>query len=114
MSRTARIGLIALGIVVVFVGIVAWSIEDTYGHGLDFSTRPADGQVAVYEASAGEEPVFSGSPEEAFEYMDERRATGKSFVVPALIIAAGAILVIVGAIAGRWAERAETTTPSDL
>ena len=105
MSRRARIVLIVLGLVAVLGGVFAWTIEDEYGSGLDFSTRPRDGQTAVYEAQAGEEPVFVGSRDEAFEYMEQRRAAGESFVLPGAIIAAGAILVIVGAFAGRKTKR---------
>ncbi len=101
MSRRARIVLIVLGLVVVLGGLFAWTVEDEYGSGLDFSTMPRDGQTAVFEAQAGEEPVFVGSRDEAFEYMERRRAAGESFVVPGAIIAAGAILVIVGAFVGR-------------
>ena len=105
MSRTVRIALIVLGLLAVLGGVFAWTVEDEYGSGLDFSTRPTDGQTAVYEAQAGEEPVFVGSRDEAFEYMEERRAEGRSFVLPGAIIAAGAIVVIVGAFAGRRTER---------
>jgi hypothetical protein len=101
MSRRARIVLIVLGLVVVLGGLFAWTVENEYGSGLDFSLRPRDGQTAVYEAQAGSEPVFVGSRDEASEYMEQRRAAGESFVVPGAIIAAGAILVIVGAFAGR-------------
>jgi hypothetical protein len=106
MSRTVRIVLIVLGLLAVLGGVFAWTIEDEYGAGLDFSTRPRDGQTAVYEAQAGEEPVFVGSRDEAFEYMEQRRAAGESFVLSGAIIAAGAIVVIVGALAGRGTNRA--------
>lgn len=100
MSRTGRIVLIALGLVIVFGGVFAWTVEDEYGSGLDFSTEPRDGQTAVHEAQAGSEPVFVGTRDEAFEYMERRRAAGESFVVPGAIIAVGAILVVVGVLAG--------------
>jgi hypothetical protein len=98
--------LIVVGLLTVLGGAFAWTIEDEYGSGLDFSTRPMDGQTAVYETQAGEEPVFVGDRDEAFEYMEQRRAAGESFVVPGAIIAAGAIVVVVGAFAGRRSERA--------
>jgi hypothetical protein len=105
MSRTVRIVLIVVGLLAVLGGVFAWTIEDEYGSGLDFSTRPRDGQTAVYEAQAGEEPVFVGSRDEAFTYMEQRRAAGKNFVAPGAIIAAGAIVFIVGAFAGRRTKR---------
>jgi hypothetical protein len=101
MSRRARIVLIVLGLVVVLGGLFPWTVEDEVGSGLDFSLRPRDGQTAVYEAQAGGQPVFVGSRDGASEYMERRRAAGESFVVPGTIIAAGAILVIVGAFASR-------------
>lgn len=107
MSRRARIVLIVLGVIAVLGGVFAWTIEDEIGSGLDFSTRPRDGQTAVYEAQAGEEPVFVGSRDEAFEYMEQRRAAGESFVLPGAIIAVGAILVVVGAFAGRRTKRTD-------
>lgn len=100
MSRPGRIVLIALGLVTVLGGVLAWTVEDESGSGLDFSTKPRDEQTAVYEAQAGSEPVFVGTRDEAFEYMERRRAAGESFVVPGAVIAVGAILVIVGAFAG--------------
>ena len=105
MSRFARIGLIVLGLVGVLGGLVAWSIEDSYGSGLDYSLMPREGRTYVYEEETGEEPVFVGSREEAFEYMEQKRASGESFVLPGAIIATGAILVIVGAFAGRRMTR---------
>lgn len=105
MSRSARIVLVVLGLVVAVGGVFAWTVEDEYGSGLDFSTRPRDGQTAVFEAESGEEPVFVGPREEAFDYMERRRAEGESFVLPGAIIAVGAVLVIVGAFARRRTER---------
>ncbi len=112
MSRFIRIGLIVLGLIAVLGGLVAWSIEDEYGSGLDYSLMPRDGSTYVYEEQAGEEPVFVGSRDEAFEYMEQQRAAGESFVLPGAIIASGAILVIVGAFAGRRSHR--TTIAADL
>jgi hypothetical protein len=105
MSRFVRIGLIVLGLVAALGGLVAWSIEDEYGSGLDYSLIPRGGSTFVYEEQAGQEPVFVGSRVEAFEYMDQKRAAGESFVLPGAIIATGAILVIVGAFAGRGTKR---------
>jgi hypothetical protein len=105
MSRRTRTLVIVLGVVAALAGLVAWTIEDQYGSGLDFTLRPRDGQIAVYEAQTGSEPVFIGSRDEANEYMERRRAAGESFVVPGAIIAAGVILVLVGAFVGRRALR---------
>ena len=107
MSRPVRIGLIVLGLVAILGGVFAWTIEDQYGSGLDFTLKPRDGQTYVYEAQTGSEPVFVGSRDEADEYMEQRRAAGESFVVPGAVIAAGAIVVIVGALVGRMTKRTE-------
>lgn len=101
MSRSARIVLVVLGLVVAVGGVFAWTIEGEYGSGLDFSTKQRDGQTAVFEAEGGEEPVFVGTREEAADYMERRRAEGESFVLPGAIIAVGAILVFTGAFARR-------------
>jgi hypothetical protein len=53
MRTWHRIGLIVLGLIVLFVGLAAWSIEDTYGHGLDFTLRGRN----VYEADV-DDPVL--------------------------------------------------------
>jgi hypothetical protein len=105
MSRSARIGIIVLGLVAVLGGLFAWSIEDSYGSGLNYSLEPRDGRTHVYEEQAGEEPVFIGSRDEAFEYMEQKRAAGESFVLPGAILATGATLVIVGAFAVRGPKR---------
>jgi len=105
MSRAVRIGLIVLGVVTVIGGIFAWTTEEEYGSGLDYSTKPSDGDVAVFESSAGAEPVFVGPRDEAFDYMDRQRNARESFVIPGSIIASGAILIIVGTVAGRRTER---------
>jgi len=105
MSRSVRIVLIVLGAVAVLGGAVAWGIEAEYGSGLDYSIVPRGDRTYVYEEQAGEEPVFVGSREEAFDYMERSRAAGESFVLPGAVIAGGAILLIVVAFAGRRTER---------
>ena len=113
MSHTVRIVLIVVGVVTVLGGLFAWSIEDSYGSGLDYSLMPEDGRIQVFEASAGEEPVFVGTREEANGYMQRQRAARESFVLPGAIIAAGVIMVLVGAFVGRRTEPAtEASTPS--
>ena len=107
MSRPVRIGLIVLGLVTALAGLFAWTIEDEYGSGLDFTLKPRDGRTYVYEAQTGSEPVFVGSRDEVNVYMEQRRAAGESFVVPGAIIAVGAILVIVGVLARRMTKRTE-------
>jgi alkanesulfonate monooxygenase SsuD/methylene tetrahydromethanopterin reductase-like flavin-dependent oxidoreductase (luciferase family) len=90
MSRANKITLVVLGSFVLFMGVVLWTAEDQYGHGLDFTLK---GRF-VYEAGT-DAPVFEGSPEEAREYMERERAEGeRNFVMPGLVIAAGLAAVI--------------------
>jgi hypothetical protein len=115
MSRAVRIGLIVVGAVAVLGGIFAWSIEEESGSGLDYSLQPSDGKVAVFESSSGGEPVFVGTRDEALDYMERQRNARESFVIPGAIIAAGAILILVGAVIGRRREHAEAgSTSSEL
>ena len=92
-------GLIAvLGLVVAFVGLVAWSIEGEYGSGTNFLIQTHQGGPAiVYDVDEEEgtrTQVFEGSPREALAYMERRRSEGENFLIPTLVIAAGAVLVM--------------------
>lgn len=85
---------------VVLAGLFAWSIEDEYGSGLNYMVEQGPETWTVYEVSEGESAgrrvVFEGPPEEAQAYMERERAARESFVVPGLIIAAGALLLVIG------------------
>jgi hypothetical protein len=96
MSRNLGVALVAFGVVVVFVGLAAWSIEDTYGHGLNFTIAVEGGMATVYEEQTGRTPLFSGTNQAALDYVERRHATGKNFVVAGAIIAVGVVLVLVG------------------
>jgi len=64
--------------------------------------RAQDGTETVYEvADASQTKVFVGSHRAAVAYTEGRRAEGESFVVPGLIIAAGALLVVFALIPKR-------------
>jgi hypothetical protein len=57
------------------------------------------GTETVYEvADSSRKKVFVGSHRAAVAYTERRRAEGESFLVPGLIIAAGALLVVVALI----------------
>jgi hypothetical protein len=107
-SWKARVVLVLLSLVVAFVGYVAWSIEDEYGSGTNFAVEhPQDGTtVIVYDVDEqnGQTKVFEGSMQEAEAYMEQRRAEGESFVVPGLILALGAVLLIVALLPSRRAK----------
>jgi hypothetical protein len=112
MRPSHRIALAALGVVVVFIGLFAWSVEDSSGSGLNFATEPgaAEGVVTVYEVDegvgGGDTPVFEGTRAAASEYMERRTSAGESFVIPGVIIGVGAALVLL-AIA-PWRGHPET------
>lgn len=101
----SKVMLVILGLLVVFGGWVAWSIEDVYGSGTNFLVQTSqDGSVIVYEDVDGQgtdEVVFEGSEKEAQAYIEQRRAEGKSFVVPSVVIAVGALLVVGALVAPR-------------
>jgi hypothetical protein len=91
MRRSQRVSLLLLGLIVLFMGAVAWSAENTYGHGLDFTLK---GRF-VYETGV-DHPVFEGSRQEADDYMERRRASGeRDFLMPGSIIVLGLVLLIV-------------------
>jgi hypothetical protein len=48
------------------------------------------------QEQTGQTPLFSGTSEEAIDYVERRQATGKNFVAPGAIIAVGVVLVLVG------------------
>jgi hypothetical protein len=151
-SRTARIVLIAGGIVIAFFGWMMWADEAEHGgweamDGLEEGYL-ADGSVEVrqvpwsnrdeqvagayevrlvsgdtyevayidgsgtvlYTGTLDEvqawlddqgDQVFAGTRAEATAWIDDQRNTDKSFVVPAVVIAAGALLIIAGLIPNR-------------
>ena len=103
MTGKGRVALGVLGLVVVLVGLLTWSLESEYGSGLNFSmSNTAGGEWVVSEIDehAGtSEVVFTGSQEEASAYTDQRRSDGVSLLLPGLMIGAGALMVV---IAGLW------------
>jgi hypothetical protein len=98
LSMKYRVLIAILGFVVAFVGLVAWSIEGEHGSGTNFLVEThQDGSAIVYdvdEQAGTRTPAFEGSQREAQEYMKRRRSEGENFLLPALIIAAGAMLVV--------------------
>lgn len=110
MSRWVFLGA---GVLVVVVGLFAWSLEDTYGSGLNFTIQPGPGNLvsvfeedegvgrpADFEGTPGRRAVFEGTTAEARDYTERRRAAGKSFVLPGAIIAVGSALIVLALV--RW------------
>jgi hypothetical protein len=106
--------VLGLGVLVVLVGVSAWSIEDSYGSGLNFTIEQGPGDlVSVYEehedagpprgfeGTLGRRSVFEGTPAEARDYTERRRAAGKNFVLPGAIMAVGLTLIILSFVRRR-------------
>ena len=111
LSAPKRIGIIVLGLVIGLAGIAAWGLEQDAGGGWNAGYMEGEpgGVYTVYEYDESyqggtEEPttivVFSGTEEEARAYFDSR-AQDKNFVVPGLMIAAGASLIILAVLPSR-------------
>lgn len=99
LSMRYQVLIAVLGLVVAFVGLVAWSIEGEYGSGTDFLVQTHQGGPAIVyevdEEKGTRTQVFEGPRREAQAYMERRRSEGENFLIPTLIIAAGAVLVVV-------------------
>ena len=107
-----RMLLVVFGGVVVLAGAVAWSVGSPVGGGAGLDPElitEIDGDtVRIYESnehgpvdSEGrpvQSLVFEGSQAEADAFMSEPQAEDRNYLVPALIIAVGAVIVIVALI----------------
>lgn len=80
MSRLTRLGLVALGLILLFAGWALWSFQDEYGSGLNFlAESDANGRTVVYEVdeqTSSRTPVFEGSVQEAQESVEGRQRRG--------------------------------------
>ncbi len=100
MSKRVRIALAVSGVLVLLLGLALWSTEAEYGSGLNY-TIVVEGETAtVFEETAGEVAQFD-SNEEAVAYTEEKRAEGANYLIPGLVIAAGAALIVVGLVSVR-------------
>lgn len=103
-----RVGVAIFGLMVVLVGLVVWDFTQEYGSGLNFAMEGAGDSVTVYEVDEQrgvQTPVFQGSGVDALAFTERRRAEETSYLVPALIIGAGVVLVIVAFIPIRQIGR---------
>ena len=93
-----RIGLIAIGAIMVLAGMVAWGWETEYGYGHGFSVEVIGDQATVYDTDedADNVVVFEGTKAEADAYVDEQRTSGRNYTVSVLILTAGGALLLVG------------------
>jgi hypothetical protein len=112
-STLVRVALVLIGIALLGAGWLAWIEEEKVGSGTDFSTMPGamPGSVIVFETDeqdpSKQTRVFDGPIQEANRYMDERRAEGKSFIIPGLLLVLGGMLVTLGFVPWRRRHTAE-------
>ncbi len=111
-----RLLLVVFGGVVVLAGVVGWALETEYGGSGPESVMEIDGDtVRIYEFdeqgpldSEGhvvQVLVFEGSQAEA-DAITQTQAEDRNYLVPALIIAVGAVIVIVALIPARKTQMA--------
>jgi hypothetical protein len=112
-SLPGRVLFGTLGVLVVSAGLAWWTLETEYGSSLDLDFVVEEGEgdvVRVYEVdegSVGPEgnpravPVFEGTGDEAREYTAQRRAGGTNHLVPGLVVAAGALVVLAALVPHR-------------
>jgi anthranilate phosphoribosyltransferase len=103
-KRSTRIILGIIGVLAVVVGMGAWSFETEYGgDGPGEIEHLADGTEKVYDINDQEVDdeghqlrtlVFEGTPAEVEAYLEARRNEGRNYLIPALIIGAGVVLIL--------------------
>jgi len=103
-KRSTRIILGIIGVLAVVVGMGAWSFETEYGgDGPGEIEHLADGTEKVYDTNDQEVDdeghqlrtlVFEGTPAEVEAYLEARQNEGRNYLIPALIIGAGVVLIL--------------------
>ncbi|REK25258.1 MAG: hypothetical protein DWQ40_00885 [Actinobacteria bacterium] len=111
LTTVGRLGLAAFGLFLLLVGMVTWSWVTEYGAGINWMVESADeGIERLYiveerAADPNEPPatrlIFEGTPQEVFEFAEAYEAERRSYVVPAVILVAGALIVIVAIVYPR-------------
>lgn len=104
-SNANRKALGAIGVAVIVIGLAAWSWQGTYG-GTEFSGVEIgpDRAAQVYDPDG--RVVFEGTEQEAELFIEEAQGGIGVFLVPGLIIALGAALVILAIAAPTKASKA--------
>ena len=119
-SVVLRIILGISGVIALIVGIGLWALETEYGgegvcgsETIGSVTRVFDcpGEQADAEGHLITTIVFEGTEAEALEFMDQRSSEGRNYLIPGLIFAVGAILLI-GAVLPPIGKR-EDVNPSE-
>lgn len=103
-SRLMRVVLAVGGVLVVLVGLAAWSLETEYGGNGVIGSATSNGVTRVFdinEQSLDDEHqsvttiVFQGTEAEARAFMDQRWNEGRNYTIPAIIIALGGLTILV-------------------
>ena len=92
-ANATRKALVAIGLVLVVIGLAGWAWQSTYG-GTEFGGVEIgpDGAAQVYDHDG--QVVFQGTEEEAEAFIEEAQGGFGVFLVPGLIIGLGAALII--------------------
>jgi hypothetical protein len=103
-STANRKALGVIGLVVIVIGLAAWSWQSTYG-GTEFGGVEIgpDGAAQVYNPDG--EVVFEGTEEEAEAFIEDAQGGFGVFLVPGLIIGLGAALIILAVAAPAKAKK---------
>ncbi|MET0564947.1 MAG: hypothetical protein ABW021_00685 [Acidimicrobiia bacterium] len=94
-----------IGLVVIVIGLAAWSWQSTYG-GTEFGgveIGPDGAAAQVYNPEG--EVVFEGTEAEAEAFIEEAQGGFGVFLVPGLIIGLGAALIILAVAAPAKAKK---------
>ncbi len=107
-----RVVLVGVGVVVVLVGLVGWSLEGEYGGDPDreeyvVGHDEATG-LATVEGESG--VVFQGTEAEVDAWLEEQRGS-RNYLVPVLLIAGGSLAFLAGLAPSPRARTIDRTRP---
>ena len=97
-----RMGIGLVGVLVILVGLAAWSLETEYGGNSVGGSETAGDVTRVFDIDEGSldsegHPVttivFEGTEAEAESFMKARWGEGRNYVYPAIVIGAGVLLL---------------------
>jgi len=106
LSTANRKALGVIGLVVIVIGLAAWSWQSTYG-GTEFGGVEIDPDGAAQVYNPDGQVVFEGTEEEAEAFIEEAQGGFGVFLVPGLIIGLGAALIILAVAAPATYKKAE-------
>jgi hypothetical protein len=118
-DRTFRIGVAAVGLLVLLIGWFLWTMERDKSPLAFEIVVVDDGVVEVWEPGPGGEfpdrargdadrlraaggfLVFTGDQAAADDYMDQRHRDADNYVIPSVAMAIGGVIVVLALIPGR-------------